>query len=252
MPRSILIFAALAATVALFTIKLAPARLADARLAAMTNGNVHLTDAEGTLWDARGILTAGATRIPVAWRIDPWPLLRRELHLHLVRGEGSSTASPKGDIAIGRDSIELRDVEATIPAGFFGAAAGFGTASLVGGDVEINASRLEWAPPANHGDARLRWRGASLTIAGSAQPIELGEITTALSANGYRLAGPVSGSGGDLGVRGTATLSAGNGIQLSLVLTPRRADDRDLARALSVLGVRDADGWRVEWRLPLR
>ena len=53
-------------------------------------------------------------------------------------------------------------------------------------------------------------------------------------------------------VRGTVTLSAGNGIQLSLVLTPRRADDRDLARALSMLGVPDADGWRVEWRLPLR
>lgn len=252
MPRSILIFAALTATVALFAVKLAPASLADARLAAMTRGNVHLTDAEGTLWDARGILTAGATRIPVAWRIDPWPLLRRELHLHLVRGEGGPPASPKGDVAIGRDSVELRDVEAAIPAGFFGAAAGFDPASLVGGDVEISASRLEWAPPANHGDVRLRWRGASLTIAGGEQPIALGDITTALGAEGDRVYGPVSNAGGDLGVRGTAALSAGNGIQLSLVLTPRRADDRDLARALSMLGVPDGEGWRVEWRLPLR
>jgi len=251
-PRSLLIFAALAATVALFAVKLAPASLADARLAAMTKGSVHLTDAEGTLWDARGIITAGATRIPVAWRIDPWPLLRRELHLHLVRGEGISALSPKGDIAIGRDSVELRDVEATLPAGFFSAAAGSAAASRAGGDVEINASRLEWAPPANRGEVRLRWRGASVMVPGHAQPIELGEITTALSAHGDRLSGPVSNAGGDLGVRGTATLSAGNGVQLSLVLTPRRADDRDLARALSMLGVPDADGWRVEWRWPLR
>lgn len=252
MPRSILIFVALAATVALFAVKLAPASLADARLAAMTRGNVHVSDAEGTVWDARGTLTAGAARIPIAWRIEPLPLLRRELRLHLVRGEGGPTASPKGDIAIGGDSIELRDVEATIPAGFFGAAAGFGTASLVGGDVEIDASRLEWAPPANHGDARLRWRGASLTAAGSARPIELGDVTAALGADRDRLHGPVSNAGGDLGVRGTATLSAANGIQLSLMLTPRRADDRDLARALSMLGAPDGDGWRVEWRSPLR
>jgi len=251
-PRSLLIFAALAATVALFAVALAPASLADARLAAMTKGNVHVSDADGTLWNARGILTAGATRIPVAWRIDPWPLVRRELHLHFVRGEDVSSLSPKGDIAIGRDSVELRDVEATIPAGFFSAAAGSGTASLVGGDVEISASRLEWAPPASRGEVRLRWRGASAMVPGRAQPIDLGDITSALGANGDRLSGPVSNAGGDLGIRGTATLSAGNGIQLSLVLTPRRADDRDLARALSMLGVPDADGWRVEWRLPLR
>ena len=127
-----------------------------------------------------------------------------------------------------------------------------GSPSLVGGDVEINAARLEWAPPANRGDARLRWRGALLTAPGSAQPIALGDITTALGADGDRLSGSVSNAGGELGIRGSVTLSASSGIELSLVLTPRRAEDRELARALSMLGAPDADGWRVEWRLPLR
>jgi hypothetical protein len=250
--RPLLILAVLAATVVLFAVRLMPATLADARVAAMTKGGMHLIDAEGTLWDARGILTAGATRMPIAWRIDPWPLLRRELHLHLVRGEGSPITSPKGHIAIGRNSVEFRDVEATIPAGLFGAAAGSGTAPPVGGDVEINAALVEWAPPANRGDARVRWRGAWLTAPGSEEPVALGDITASLTADGDRLSGPVSNLGGDLAVRGNVTLSAGNGIRLSLVLTPSRADDRELAHALSILGAPDGDGWRVEWRLPLR
>jgi len=250
-PRSLLILAALVATVALFAVKLAPASLADARVATMTKGNVHLADADGTLWDGRGILAAGAMRIPVAWRIDGWPLLRRELHLHLVRGEGAS-ASPKGEIAIGRESVALRDIDATIPAAFFGTAAGTSVALAVGGDVEINASRLDWTPPANHGDARIRWRSASVTAPGRAQAVELGDITIALRADGDHLDGLVSNAGGELDVRGNAALSALSGVQLSLVLTPRRADDRDLARALSMLGAPEGDGWRVAWRVPLR
>jgi hypothetical protein len=250
--RPLLIFAALAAAVALFAVRMMPATLADARIAAMTRGGVHLIDVEGTLWNARGILAAGATRIPIAWRIDLLPLLRRELHLHLVRGGEGPVTSPRGDIAIGTSSVELRDIEGTIPAGFFGAAAGSGPALLVGGDVEINAALIEWAPPANRGEARIRWRAAWLTAPGSVEAIELGDITAALSAEADRLSGPVSNTGGDLAVRGTVALSASSGLQLSLVLTPRRAEDRELAHALSMLGAPEGDGWRVEWRLPLR
>ena len=229
-----------------------PATLADARIAAMTNGNVRLTDTEGTIWDARGMLAAGAARIPVAWRIDAWPLLRRELHLHLVRGEGGAAASPKADIAIGRAFVGLRDVEMTIPAAFLSAAAASRAAWPVDGNVDINTALFEWAPPANRGEVRARWRAATLTVPGSAEPLELGDITAALSADGDRTSGPVSNAGGDLAIRGNLALSASGGIALSLVLTPRRADDRELARALSMLGTPDGDGWRVEWRSPLR
>ena len=252
MQRPLIILAALAATVALFAVRLMPATLADARLASTTKGGVRLIDADGTLWSGRGVLAAGATRIPVEWRIDAWPLVRRELHLHFVRGEGGAAGSPKGDVVIGRDSTALRDVEATVPAPFFTAAAGSGFASLAGGEVEINAALIEWTPPANRGEARLRWRRAWLAPPGTLEPIELGDMTAALSADGDRVAGPVSNAGGDLAVRGTVTLSAASGAQLSLVLTPRRADDGDLTRALSMLGRREGDGWRVEWRFPLR
>jgi hypothetical protein len=249
--RSLLIFAALVAAVVLFAVRLAPASLADSRLAAMTKGAVRLTDADGTLWNARGILAAGASRTPIAWRIDAWPLLRSELHLHLVRDDGASAATPKGGIAIRRNSVELRDVEATIPAALIAAVAGT-SAALAGGEVEVKTAFLEWAPPANRGDAGLRWLGAWLTTPGSTEPTALGNIMAALSGTEDRFSGPISNAGGDLGIRGSVTIGAQSGVQLSLVLTPRRADDRKLAQALGLIGVPEGDGWRVEWRLSPR
>jgi hypothetical protein len=249
--RPLLILAALAAAVALFALCLAPASLADARLAAITEGAVHLTDAEGTLWNAHGIITSGAARIPIAWRIDAWPLLRGEFHLRLVRGDGGSAAMPKGDVAIGRNSWQLRDLDATIPAAFIAAAAGW-SAALAGGDVAINAAFVEWTPQAARGDAQIQWRGAWITAPGSAEATALGDITATLRGSTDRLSGPVSNAGGDLAVQGIVTLGAQSGVQLSLVLTPRRADDRNLARALLIIGVPEGDGWRVEWRLPPR
>jgi hypothetical protein len=249
--RTLLIVAALLAAVVLFAVQLAPATLADARISAASNGAAHLIDVEGTLWSGRATLAAGATRTPIAWRIDRWPLLRGELHLHLLRGDGASTAMPKGDIAIGRNSVELRDVDAMVPAALVAVIAG-SDAALAGGDVSLATAVVEWAPPANRGDARVRWLGASVTVPGSAESTALGDITATLSARGDSLAGPVSNAGGDLAVQGTVTLIARSGAQLSLVLTPRNADDRKLVQALSLIGIPEGSGWRVEWRLPSR
>ena len=120
-----------------------------------------------------------------------------------------------------------------------------------GGSVEIKSPLVEWAAPANRGDARVLWIGAWLAVPGSTEPVALGDITATLTAAADRLSGPVSNVGGDLAVRGTVTLVA-QGVQLSLVLAPRRADDRKLAQVLSMIGAPEGDGWRVEWRFPLR
>jgi hypothetical protein len=250
--RSLLIFAALVAAVVLFALRLAPASLADARIAAMTKDAVHLTDVEGTLWNASGTIAAGATRMPIAWRIDATPLLRGELRLQLVRGDGDSASMPKGAVAIRRDAVALRDIDATIPAGLFAAATIGSGSGVAGGDVAINAASVEWTPSAMRGDARIRWLGAWITVPGSAAPTALGDITAALSGNADPLSGPITNAGGDLAIQGTLTCGAQSGVQLSLVLTPRRADDRNLAQALSMIGAPEGAGWRVEWRLPLR
>jgi len=254
--RPLLIFVALAAAVVLFVVRLIPPTVIDQRLATLTKGAVHLIDTEGTVWDARGVLAAGTARIPLAWRIDPSALVRREIRMHFIRGDGSSSTAPKGEVAIRANAVELSDVDATIPAGFIGAFIGAGSgsnaASLIGGDIRLDTALLEWAPPASRGDVRLMWRGAWLTAPGSVEPVALGDIAATFSAAGDRISGPVSNTGGDLGVGGTIALTAGGGLQLSLLLTPRRADDRQLARALSMIGAPEGTGWRVEWRLPLR
>ncbi len=74
----------------------------------------------------------------------------------------------------------------------------------------------------------------------------------ALGGDGDRLSGPLSNVGGDLALRGDIALRAGSGIALSLVLTPRRADNRELAQALAMIGTPSGDGWRVDWRWPPR
>jgi hypothetical protein len=157
---------------------------------------------------------------------------------------------PKGDIAIAGDRLELQDVDATIPAAFVAALAGSG-AALAGGDIEVNAARLQWAPPENRGNASVRWLRAWVAVPGSTEPTALGDVTLALAATADRLSGPVSNTGGDLAIGGAVTFAAQT-VQLSLVLTPRHADDRKLAQALSMVGVREGDGWRVEWRFPVR
>ena len=55
---------------------LAPASLLDARLAQATGGVLRLTGAQGTLWRGRGVVTDANAQLPVAWELDPWPLLQ--------------------------------------------------------------------------------------------------------------------------------------------------------------------------------
>jgi general secretion pathway protein N len=250
--RPLLPFAALAAAVAIMAVALAPASIADGRLAQLTHGGLRLSDTEGTVWNARGVLVAGATQIPVAWRIDAWPLLRGELRVHLASEAAPNDGAPRADIVLRGGTLELRDVNLTLPAALLNAAAGPAAGWAIGGEINLSAATLEWAPPANRGSARVVWRSARLLPPGRAAPLELGDVSLALGAEGDRVFGPVSNAGGDLAIRGDVTARAATGIELGLVLSPRRADDRDLAQALSMLGPRDGDGWRVDWRLPLR
>ncbi|MEO8304854.1 MAG: type II secretion system protein N [Betaproteobacteria bacterium] len=252
MRRPLLLCAALVAAVAIFAIRLAPATLADARLARLTNGNVRLADTTGTLWDARGALSAGATRIPIAWRIDPWPLLRGDLRLHLAPRADTAGGSPRADVAIQGERVEVTGAQVTFPAGIAVAVAGSTAGWTVGGDIDLDTARFEWAPPSIRGDLAIRWRAARLVPPGNAGPLDLGDVTVMLRGGGDRLSGPVANVGGDLAVRGEIALRAASGIELSVVLTPRRADQRELAQALSVLGSPDGDGWRFAGRYPIR
>jgi hypothetical protein len=250
--RPLLLLAALAATVAVMAVRLAPAAVIDASLAQLTHGRLRIVDPAGTVWDARGVMVAGAMRIPVAWQIDAWPLLRGELVLHVVPAASATSGPPRAEIVIRDGHITLRNADATIPAGLVTAALGTGAAWVVGGDLSVSATGLEWAPPANRGDARVQWRAARLIPPGGTAAFDLGDVSLVLVADGDRLSGPVSNVGGDLAINGEVALHAASVIALTLVLTPRRADNVELMQALAMLGPPAGDGWRVDWRSPLR
>ena len=250
--RTVLVLAAVAVMVAIEAVWLAPASLVDSRLARMTDGAVRLADADGTLWRARGIIIAGAARIPIAWRIEPWPILLGELRLHLTPGSGKTDGSPRADITFKRTGVSLRDVDLTFPASLIATATGRAAAEVVGGEVNVNATAIDWAPSGSRGEARASWHAARLIFVAGAAPLDLGDVRMTLTAEGDRLAGPVANDGGDLDIRGDITVREQDSIRLALLLAPRRSDNVQLARALALIGAADGGGWRVDWRLPLR
>lgn len=254
MRRPLLLLAALVLAIALFAIRLAPASLADARLAHITAGGLRLADATGTLWDARAVLVAGASRIPIAWRADPWPLFLGEARWHLVPAAGSSTAGPRADVTFRGENVTVRDAEATFPAAFAAAAIGSTAGWVIGGDVNVGSAAFvfDWAPPAIRGDLKIRWRGARLNPPGNAMPLDLGDVSAMLHADGERLSGSVTNAGGDVAMQGDVAVRATGDVELSVVLTPRRPENRELAQALSVVGTPEGGGWRVVARSPLR
>jgi hypothetical protein len=244
------IVAAVAGVAAIVAAWLAPAALVDSRLAQITGGRVRLADTEGTVWRARGDLVAGRARMPIAWRLEAWPLLRGELHIHLVPDTSTVSDSPRAGIAIADGRVSLRDVDASFPATLFAAAAG--TSWVLGGNLRVKATAINWTPPSSNGEAKIQWRQARLAAVQSTASLDLGDVSLPLKADGDRLFGPVSNDGGDLSVRGDLAFRAAQGVEVSLLLTPRRADNVDLIQALSVLGTAEGGGWRILWKQPLR
>jgi hypothetical protein len=249
--RSLFLFAAVAVAAALAAVWQAPAALVDGHLARTSAGMLRLDRAEGTVWQARGVLIAGTVGIPIAWRVEAWPLLRGEVRLHVLPDADPPTRSPRADLVIASRRLTVRDAEVSFPASLMPAA--YGTAAwAAGGNVSVSAADIDWAPPASRGAMRILWRAARLVLPTSNSPVDLGDISIALSADGERLSGPISNDGGDLGVRGELTVRADDAVEVSLVLTPRRADDLQLTRTLAAIATADGSGWRISRRLPLR
>jgi hypothetical protein len=219
-----------------------------------TGGALAARQVEGTVWRGRGVLAAGDTQLPIAWTLDPAPLLHGELQAHIGAFDGVGRV-PRADVLAGRDRVTLRDVDLTLPLPLAVEALGGGITRRVGlvaeGDLAIRSPLLDWVPPTVNGNLELVWRAARFSVPTYA-PFELGEVTATLVANGERLAGPIENSGGVMEIRGDVTLRGDRSAAISLLLTPRRADDATLARALASVGVAEGSGWRVTWQTPPR
>ena len=74
----------------------APATLLDRRVADLTDGRIRIAAATGTVWRGAGELTLlpDGVRIPIAWRLEPMPLLRGVLAGSSWEGIWPSTIPP--------------------------------------------------------------------------------------------------------------------------------------------------------------
>ena len=247
--RPWVLFALAAMTLAIAVVWLAPASLLDSRLAGATGGLLRLADTHGTVWHGRGVVTAAHAQIPVAWDMSFWPLLRGVVHLQIRSDLG--TDGPRATIDVGGDAITLQDADVTVPAAAIGSAFGATAANFVDGEVTGRTSNLRLAAGANLGEARLVWRKARLRGIG-ATPLELGDVTATLVADGATMSGPIANDGGRLALRGDWSVKEKDAFALTMRLTPRNAGDAELSRWLSAVGTQDGDGWRIHWRVPLR
>jgi hypothetical protein len=229
---------------------LAPATLLPLRLEQATRSSVTLADAGGSVWNGHGTLVAGGIGVPLAWALDPWPLVRGELRLRLAPPAGSAAAAPRGRIVWRDGRLALTDVEFDVPAAWLVGAGGVRLPWQLRGDVAVAAGALDWSPAVASGDIGIEWKRARIDT--GTDSVDLGDVTLTLRGSGDTLAGPVANRGGDLDVQGSATLRGGAEAAVSLLLTPRRADDGGLARALAGIGTAEGGGRRVVWRAPLR
>jgi len=250
MKRALVIFLIAAVLLAVAVGVLAPASIVAPYLERATYGRLAVSEVEGTLWRGQGVLAAGTARLPMAWKLDAAHLLAGEAHVHVTPVDGKSP-SPRADVMAADRHLALSDVVVVVPAAILQQAltrtlpvrAGW----VVDGEIAAATSRLEWTPAAYRGDLRVVWRDARLTLA-PALAIDLGEATATLAAQGDRLAGPVVNVGGNLDVRGDVAIGTGGSAAIALLLTPRRADDAELARVLAAIGTPDGAGWRVNWQ----
>ncbi|MEO6564644.1 MAG: type II secretion system protein N [Casimicrobiaceae bacterium] len=227
-------------------VSLAPATLADGRLAAATNGALRLQDARGTVWRGEGVLTdaRASWQLPFAWTIDATTLPAGELRVALA--PVGTADEPGGVVGIAARQVSLRDVRATLPAQALAAALPMRNAPALGGDVNIDAPSFRWTGTAGDGALSLRWTRAR--IATGAGRLDLGTVDVAIAPQGSRLAGRVSNAGGEVRVTGTLGLSA-EGNDGDLTITPLPDAPPAMLRALATLATPDASGAvRLTWR----
>jgi hypothetical protein len=232
-------------------IALAPASLIAPRLEKSTGGALSARDVEGTIWRGRAILAAGAAQFPFAWTLDASPLVNGELRAR-VTGYDAAAATPRGDVQASPRHVVVRNANVVVPATVLMQGTTLGKIGMVAsGDIEAATPQLDWTPGALGGNVKVSWRNARLMLP-PFPPVDLGELTADLASTGNRLAGPIRNAGGDLDIRGDASIGVDRSAAVNVTLTPRRADDAALTNVLAAFGQPDGAGWRFAWRTPPR
>jgi general secretion pathway protein N len=228
----------------------APASLLDVRVASISGDRVRIANASGTIWRGSGDLVASGSgmREHIAWRLEPWALLRGE-----ARGTIMTDVDRGGSFVVGRDRIELEGLDWAMPMEALLRAAG--APSLIaaaGGDFAVHVDRFIRDDDALDVALAVQWHNASLPGLGPFARVMLGDVRVEMSGRGHEVSGPLNNSGGEVEIDGTVTAVAGSVPRVEASIRPRAGVDREraasLAAALSTLGQPDPrGGYRIAW-----
>ena len=244
MRRTLVFLVAIAVLVAA-AVALAPAAILGVAVERLGRGAVTLAETDGTVWRGRGTLSVGtALRLPLAWRIDPLPLVQGEARIAIVPPAAGD--APHAEIAARTGAVVVRALDLVLPAEAVATVAPRAGVRLQG-ELRVTSPSLEWTPTAFGGGARVEWRDARFAIANDVA-IRLGAVSANLVAAGDRLAGPVTNEGGDFDVRGTVSLRTTGMPDVAVTMTPREGDPAQ-ARSLTVVARPDGPGWNVDYRV---
>ncbi|HEV8258357.1 MAG TPA: type II secretion system protein N [Casimicrobiaceae bacterium] len=248
--RSALAIAAGAVLLAITLLIIAPAALLDARINALSDGRLRIANSAGTLWHGSGelvVLPAG-TRQPLFWRLDAWPLLRGEIRATIAPdADGARSAT----VAYGRDRLDVRELDVSLPAQSVLLAAAPKTPVGFGGTFALHVERLVQLPDVLDAQVNGEWRDGSVRGSSADAPISLGDVRIALNGRGAEVNGPLRNAGGDVEIDGQFAVGAAGTARLDATVRPR-SSDRDradrIAFALAALGTPDGrGGYRVTW-----
>ncbi|MBE7524550.1 MAG: type II secretion system protein N [Burkholderiales bacterium] len=224
----------------------APAAWFVHRLAAALGGSVRILDAEGTVWNGRGILASpdGRWKVPVGWHLRAAPLLRGEVEVELEPQQGRDT--PRGVLRLSRSGVAARGLVVDLPASALSSAFAGEAPVAFGGSIRIDARDVDIEGNAGRGTVAAHWERARLGAADGTS-VALGVVRATFTPRDGVLAGTIGNEGGEVAVDGTMTLSAG-GITLDASLVPRGGAGDSTARVLGQLGPVDGHGAvRLRW-----
>ncbi len=218
----------------------APASWFVHRLTQAAGGSVQVLDAEGTVWNGRGILASpdGRWKVPVGWHLRAAPLLRGDVELELEPQQGVDT--PRGTIRLSRSGFSARGLVLDVPATILDSAFSGRAPAAFGGALRIEARELDVEGGSGRGGMSVRWERARLGAADGTS-VALGTVSANFAPRDGMLAGAIRNDGGEVAIDGTMTLSAG-GITLDATLAPREGASEATARVLGQLGPTDAGG----------
>ncbi|RMF99249.1 MAG: type II secretion system protein N [Gammaproteobacteria bacterium] len=202
----------------------------------------QLIDPSGRLWAGRAAALRGG---PLAlqdlrWELQPLALLRGRLALALEAGLPGGFL--RGRVAIGRDRLAFRDLEAAVPLALAGPWVGMPVAE---GDASLRFDYLlliDGWPRAAVGELRLA--GVPLGLPGSAGDAGHGDFRLSFSQAepAERLSAELRDFGGDLELSGQLQLEAPNRYLLSGRVRARAQAPDSLRQGLALVGPADRDG----------